>query len=82
MRPYLKMAKFWNYVNAVVLHCVLRLVDIFQKLYLQFSLTVILIIMAYARGIRDGSGDKSTCCSCRGPEFSCQHPYQVTHNHL
>lgn len=30
--------------------------------------------MAYTRGIRDGSGVKSTGCSCWGPGFSSQHP--------
>jgi hypothetical protein len=28
-----------------------------------------------ARVWRDGSAIKSTGCSCRGPEFSSQHPY-------
>jgi hypothetical protein len=35
------------------------------------------------RGLeRDGSAVHMECCSCRGPEFSSQHPPQADHNLL
>jgi hypothetical protein len=33
-------------------------------------------------GWRGSSVARSTCCSCRGPEFGSQHPCQMAHNHL
>jgi hypothetical protein len=35
-----------------------------------------------AGGWRAGSLIKRACCSCRGPEFSSQHPHRVTHKHM
>lgn len=31
-----------------------------------------------SRGWRDGLTVKSTCCSCRGPEFGSQHPHCIS----